>query len=73
MQTFLAVFLALSLSTYSYDIVCSVGRPYHPNISYQISPIELLVDTIYPDVNMVIDTRDGAIAKVIQRYGTWSP
>ena len=65
--------LAILALTQNYDIVCSVGRPYQLTLDYKINDKEELVNTIYPDVNMVIDSRDGYIAQVIKRTGTWSP
>ena len=35
--------------------------------------MEELVSTIYPDVSMIVDSRDGDIAGQIKRFGYWAP
>lgn len=54
-------------------INCILTTPYKKNIRFHLSNDELLVNTLYDGVNLVIDKHDPYISYVISQIGTWEP
>ena len=61
-NSFLIVLLVFSLWTSCYEVQCPVGSGFRPKIAFQISDRELLVNTLYKGVNVIVDSKDKLVS-----------